>query len=91
MESNLHKPPKSSHTFYLKTKTKNLATVYYNMMKSAAMTAEQQGPIMQLVKICSNATAVGTEIKEISCLPSEGIRYTGISNEIPLPPLPTLK
>ena len=36
------------------------------------------------------ATAVGTEIKERSCLPSEALRYAGISNKIPLPPLPTL-
>jgi len=53
--------------------------------------AEQQGPRLQPVKICSNATAIGTETKERSYLPAEGLRYTGISREIPLPPLLTLK
>jgi len=60
-------------------------------MESAAMTAEQQGPRLQQVRICSNATAVGIEIKEGSCLPPEYLIYTGISSKIPLPPLPTLK
>jgi len=32
-------------------------------MENAAMAAKQQGPKLQQVKICSNATAVGTEIK----------------------------
>lgn len=49
------------------------------------MTAKQQ------VRICSNATATGTETKERSYLPLEGLRYTGISIEIPLSPLQTLK
>jgi len=60
-------------------------------MESTAMTAEQQGPRLQQVRICSNATAVGTEIKERSCLHLEGLRYTGIFSEISLPPLQTLK
>ena len=34
-----------------------------NAMESTAMTAEQQGPRLQQVKICSNATAISTEIK----------------------------
>ena len=38
------------------------------------MTAEQQGHRLQQMRICSNATDVGTEIKERSCLPSEGLR-----------------
>jgi len=33
---------------------------------------------------------VGTETKERSCLPSEGLKYAGMSSKIPLPPLPTL-
>ena len=44
-----------------------------NTMRSTAMTAEQQGPRLQQVKVCSNATAVGREIKERSCLPPEGL------------------
>ena len=45
-----------------------------NAMESAATTAEQQGPRLLQVRICSNAGAMGTEIKERSCLPSEGLR-----------------
>jgi len=60
-------------------------------MESAAVTAEQQSPRLQQAKTCSNATAMGTETKEKSYLPLEGLRYTGISSTIPLPPLPTLK
>jgi len=59
-------------------------------MESAAMTAEQQGPRLQQVRICSYTTAVGTGIKERSCLPLEGLRYAEISGEITVPPLPTL-
>jgi len=54
------------------------------------MTAEQQDPRPQQEKICTNTTAVGVEIKERSYLPSEDLRYSGISSEIPFPPLPTL-
>jgi len=43
------------------------------------------------VKIYSNATTIDTEIKKKSYLPSEDLRYTGISSKIPLIPLPTLK
>jgi len=32
-------------------------------MKSTAITAEQKGPTLQQVRICSKATAVDTEIK----------------------------
>jgi len=60
-------------------------------MERTAMTAEQQGPRLLQVRICSNATAIGTEIKERCGLPSEHLRYAGISRKIPLPPLPTLK
>ena len=42
----------------------------WNATESTAMTAEQQ------VRICSNATAMSTEIKEKSYLPSEIIRHT---------------
>ena len=40
-------------------------------MKSTSKTSEQQGPKLQQVRICSNATAVDTNIKERSYLPSE--------------------
>jgi len=60
------------------------------MMESTGMTAEEQGPTLQQVRVCSNAT-VCTEIKERSCLLSEGLRYTGNFSKIPLPPVPTLK
>jgi len=43
------------------------------------------------VRTRSNATAIGTETKERIFIPSEGLRYTGISSKIPSPPLPTLK
>jgi len=36
-------------------------------MKTTAITAKQQGPTPQQVRTCSNATAMGTEIKESSC------------------------
>jgi len=45
------------------------------------MTAEQQGPRLQQVRVCSNATAAGTEIKERSCLPSDGLTHTGIPSK----------
>jgi len=60
-------------------------------MESAATTAEQQGPRLQQVRICSNTAAIGTEIKERSCLPLEGFRYAGTSSKIPTLPVPTLK
>jgi len=62
-----------------------------NAIESAARTAEQQGSRLQWMGIYSNATTIGTEIKERSCLPSEGLTYTGVSTKIPSPPLPTLK
>jgi len=55
------------------------------------MTAEQQGPKLQKMRNFSNATAIGTEIKESSYLPSEGLRHTKISSKIHLPGLPALK
>jgi len=54
-----------------------------NVMESTAMTKVQQGPRLQLERICSNATAMDTEIKGRSSLPSEGLRYRGISSKIP--------
>jgi len=60
-------------------------------MESTAMTAKQQGPRLQQVRIRSNATAMGTEKKEKSCLLSKGLRYAGISSKIPLLPLLTFK
>lgn len=45
-----------------------------NVMESAAMTVEQQDLRLQQVRICSTIRATGTEIKERSCLPSEGLR-----------------
>jgi len=59
-------------------------------MEIAAMTAEQQVPSLHPVRVFSNATAIGTEIKERSCLPLEGLRYTGISSKKLTPPLPPL-
>jgi len=61
------------------------------MMESTAMTAEQQGPKLQKMRNFSNATAIGTEIKESSYLPSEGLRHTKISSKTHLPGLPALK
>jgi len=58
-------------------------------MEGTVVTEEQQG--LQQVSICSNATAMCTEIKKRSCSPLEGLQYAGISSEIPFPPLPTLK
>ena len=60
-------------------------------MEIAAMTAEQQVPSLHQVRVFSNATAIGTETKERSYLPAEGLRYTGISSKMPSPPLLTLK
>ena len=60
-------------------------------MESAAMTAEHWTPRLQQVRTCSDATAMGTETKVRSSLPSEGRSYTGISSKITLPPPPTLK
>jgi len=37
-------------------------------------TVEQQNSILQQVRIHSDATAAGTEIRERSCLPSEGLQ-----------------
>lgn len=35
-----------------------------NAIESATVTAEQQGPWLQQVRICSNATAIGAETEE---------------------------
>jgi len=40
-------------------------------MESTAVTSEKQGTRLQEVTICSNLRAMGTEIKERSCLPQE--------------------
>jgi len=40
------------------------------------MAAEQLSPKLKKVRICSNTTAVATEIKGRSCLPSEDFRHT---------------
>ena len=56
-----------------------------NAMESTAITVEQQ------VMVCSKATSTCTEVKERSCLPSEDLRYAGISSKMALLPLPTLK
>jgi len=61
------------------------------MMESRAMTAEQQGPKLQQTKVCSNATAIDTEIKKGSYLPLENLRKTENPREIPLSALPTFK
>jgi len=61
------------------------------MMESIAITAEQQGPRLQQVRICSNTTVIGIEIKERNFLPFKDLRYAEISRKRALPPLPTLK
>jgi len=55
------------------------------------MTAEQQDPRLQQVRIRSNATAAGTEIRKSNCLPLEVLWYIGISSKMALLPLPTLR
>jgi len=62
----------------------------YDAMESTAITTEQQSLRLQQVRICSNATTTGTEIKERSCLPSEGLRYARMTSKIPLTPLQPL-
>jgi len=63
-----------------------------NTTESTAVAVEQRGPRLQKLRICSTAAAaVGTEIKERSCLPSEGLKCRGISSKMPLHLLPTLK
>jgi len=64
---------------------------HFNAMESAATTAEQQDPKLQQVRVYSNIRAVGTKIKETSCLPSEDHNYTEIPSRIPSPLLQTLK
>jgi len=61
------------------------------MMESTTMAAEQQDPRLQQVRIHSNVTAVGTEIRKRSRLPSESLRYARTPREILWPLLPTLK
>ena len=57
-----------------------------NVMESATTTEEQQDPRLQPARIHSNATAVGTERTLRRCLPSQSLRYAGISREMPSPP-----
>ena len=53
-----------------------------NPMESTVITAEQQGPRLQQVRACSNATATGTKVKgkktskqkNHTCLPLEDLR-----------------
>lgn len=40
-----------------------------NTMENTAITAEQQRPRLQQMRICPNTTSVGIEVKERSCLP----------------------
>jgi len=54
-------------------------------MESATMTVEHQGPRLQQERISSNSTAVSTEIKERSCLTSEGLTYAEMSNKMDSP------
>jgi len=60
-------------------------------MENTAVTAEQQGPRLQQMKTYLNTTAVGTETKEKSCLPSGSLKHAEISSKIPLLPLSALK
>lgn len=57
--------------------------LWCNTIESATVTAEQQDPRVQQGRIHSNIKAVGTKIRKRSCLPTEGLRYTGNSNKIP--------
>ena len=61
--------------------------------KNAAMTAEQQGSRLQQVRLCSNTTAMDTEIREKkkSYSPSEDLRNTGISTKVLSLSLPAFK
>ena len=43
------------------------------------MTAEQQDPRLQEMRICSNATAMDTKTRKRRHLPPEGLTYTDIS------------
>ena len=47
-------------------------------------TAEQQGPRLQQVRTHSDATAVGSEIRERSCLPSEGLQNHQVGRDLQL-------
>jgi len=68
-----------------------LLSIYHcNTMVSTTTTAEQQEPRLQQVRICLNATALGTKIWERNHIPSESLRYAGGSREVFLPPLPNL-
>jgi len=80
-EPHIYKNRGTSFTFFVQQ---------YNAMESATKTAEQQDPRLQWVRMCSNTTPTSTEIRERSCLPSEGLRYTEISSKMPIPPLATL-
>jgi len=57
----------------------------YNMMERTAMTAEQQEPRLQQVRICSKATAVGGGGRE-----EDRKKRKVLRREIPLPLLSTL-
>lgn len=83
------------------TRVQHINIVYYNMIESTT-TAEQQDSRLQQVRICSNTTATGTEIrrkennqptkkKPQTSLPSESLKLARIPKKVSLPPLPTLK
>ena len=61
------------------------------VMESATITAKQQDPRLQQLRIHSNTTGGGTEVKERNWLPLESLRYAGISREMPSPPQAVLK
>lgn len=64
---------------------------YSNAMERATMIAEQKDSRLQQVRIHSNTTGGGTEVKERNWLPLESLRYAGISREMPSPPQAVLK
>jgi len=60
-------------------------------MERSAMTTEQRGHRLQQMRISTNSSIIGTEIRERSYIPSKELRFTGISSKTYWAPLPTLK
>lgn len=53
----------------------------YNAMERSAMTTEQRGHRLQQMRISTNSSIIGTEIRERSYIPSKELRFTGISSK----------
>lgn len=78
----MHKPlhsPNIPHTLSM--------NVMLYQCKYHVIIAGWQSLWIQLIRMSPNST----EMKETSCLPSEGLKCRGISSKTPLLPLPTLK